>query len=310
MSEEFLLQTNALTKEFKNVKAVDHVDIKLKRGEIYGLIGRNGAGKTTLLRMLAGLAKPTEGDYTLFGLSGKKIASLRDRVGVLIEAPGLFSNMTAMQNMKVKAMALGLKEDDYLRELLDSVGLSSTDKRPVRDYSLGMKQRLGIAMALVGHPDLLLLDEPINGLDPEGIIEVRDLLAKLSKEQNITILISSHILEELSKTATRFGIINRGRLISEFSREELLSECKEFLEIRTSDIDTACTIIDRIGIKDYKIVDKTTVKIYEKLDEVGKIIAELENNKVKVISADMGHRSLEEYYISLVDHDDKVTAGS
>jgi ABC-2 type transport system ATP-binding protein len=307
--DDFLLQTNAITKEFKNIKAVDHIDLKLKRGEVYGLIGRNGAGKTTLLRMLAGLAQPTEGNYTLFGLSGKKIAALRDRVGVLIEAPGLFGNMNAMQNMKVKAMALGLKEDDYIRELLSSVGLSSSDKRPVRDYSLGMKQRLGIAMALIGHPDLLLLDEPINGLDPEGIIEVRELLDKLSKEQNITILISSHILEELSKTATRFGIINRGRLISEFTREELYEECRQFIEIKTEDIDSASTLIERMGIRDFKIVDKTTLKIYERLDAVGSVISELENNGVKVISVDTGRRSLEEYYISLVDHDDKVTAG-
>ena len=307
--DDFLLQTNEITKDFKNIRAVDHIDLKLKKGEIYGLIGRNGAGKTTLLRMLAGLAQPTEGSYSLLGLSGKKIARLRDRVGVLIEAPGLFCSMTAMQNMKVKAMALGLKEDDYLKQLLDSVGLSSTDKRPVGDYSLGMKQRLGIAMALVGHPDLLLLDEPINGLDPEGIIEIRKLLDKLSEEQNITILISSHILEELSKTATRFGIINRGRLISEFTREELFSECRQFMEVRTEDMGSASTLIEGMGIRDYKIVDKTTIKIYERLDETGSVISELEKNGVKVISVDTGRRSLEEYYISLVDQDDRVTAG-
>ena len=306
MSEDYLVQAHAITKEYKNVTAVDHIDLKLKRGEIYGLIGRNGAGKTTLLRMLAGFAAPTEGDYSLFGVSGKKISSLRDRVGVLIESPKLFLNMSAYQNLKVKAMALGLREDDYLNELLDLTGLSSVGKHPVSGFSLGMKQRLGIALSLVGHPDLLLLDEPINGLDPEGIIEIRNLISKLSEEQNITILISSHILEELSKTATRYGVINRGRLIAEFTNEELLSECSDYLVIKTDDTNTACTELDKLGITDYRLTDKNMIEIYERLDEVGHIVAELDRNNVRVSAVNVDRRSFEDYYISLLEHDDKV----
>lgn len=306
MSEGYLVQTHAITKTYKNVKVVDHIDLKLKRGEIYGLIGRNGAGKTTLLRMLAGFAAPTEGDYSLFGISGKKTSALRDRVGVLIESPKFFANMSAYQNMKVKAMALGLKEDDYLKELLDLTGLSSVGKQPAGKFSLGMKQRLGIAMSLVGHPDLLLLDEPINGLDPEGIVEIRALISKLSKEQNITILISSHILEELSKMATRYGIINRGRLIAEFTNEELLSECREYVVIRADDTKTACTVLDKLGISEYKLTDKNVIEIYERLDEIGHIISELDRNDITVVSVNVDRRSLEDYYISLLDHDDKI----
>ena len=177
---EYLLETDNITKKYGPLVAVDHVSIRLKQGEIYGLIGRNGAGKTTLLKMLAGLAKPTEGSFTIFGESEEKTARMRDRVGVLIETPGLYPNLNAMANMKIMAMILGENDESYLQELLDAVGLSGVGKRKVKAFSMGMKQRLGIAMSLVGHPDILLLDEPINGLDPQGIVEVRELISRLN----------------------------------------------------------------------------------------------------------------------------------
>lgn len=310
MTDEYLLQTKDITKKYKDVLAVDHININLKKGEIYGLIGRNGAGKTTLLKMLAGLANPTEGDYTVFGMSGRKTASLRDRVGVLIENPGLFGNMSVFDNLKVKALALGVSDDDYLRELIDYVGLASAGKRPVKKFSLGMKQRLGIALTLVSHPDLLLLDEPINGLDPQGIIEIRELIEKLAKEQKITIIISSHILEELSKIATRYGVINEGRLIAEFTHEELLDSCIQLIELRPDDVSKASTVLEGMGIRDYKAMDKRTIHIFERVDECGKIVLEMAKHNVEIHGVEIKHRSLEEYYIDLTDKDQLHTDGA
>ncbi|SEW30805.1 ABC-2 type transport system ATP-binding protein [Ruminococcaceae bacterium KH2T8] len=309
MGEDYLLQTTGITKRYKDVLAVDHIDLKLKKGEIYGLIGRNGAGKTTLLKMLAGLANPTEGDYTIFGLNGRKTAELRDRVGVLIERPGLFNGLTAFQNMKVKSLALGLNDDAYIKELLKTVGLDNVGKRPVRKYSLGMKQRLGIALSLVGHPDLLLLDEPINGLDPQGIIEVREIIERLAKEQNITIIISSHILEELTKTATRYGVINEGRLIAEFTHEELLERCNQLIELRPDDATKAATVLESLGIRDYKNVDKRTIQIFEKVDECGNLVLEMAKNGIEIHGVEIKHQSLEDYYISLTEKDSRARHG-
>ena len=309
MGEDYLLQTTGITKRYKDVLAVDHIDLKLKKGEIYGLIGRNGAGKTTLLKMLAGLANPTEGDYTIFGLNGRKTAELRDRVGVLIERPGLFNGLTAFQNMKVKSLALGLNDDAYIKELLKTVGLDNVGKRPVRKYSLGMKQRLGIALSLVGHPDLLLLDEPINGLDPQGIIEVREIIERLAKEQNITIIISSHILEELTKIATRYGVINEGRLIAEFTHEELLERCNQLIELRPDDATKAATVLESLGIRDYKSVDKRTIHIFERIDECGSLVLEMAKNGVEIRGVEIKHQSLEDYYISLTEKDSHIRHG-
>ena len=296
---EYLLETDNITKKYGNITAVDHVTIKLQRGEIYGLIGRIGAGKTTLLKMLAGLAKPTDGSYTIFGESQKNTAKLRDRIGVLIETPGLFPNLSAFDNMKIKALTLGMNDDAFLRELLNDVGLSAVEKRKVKRFSMGMKQRLGIAMSLVGHPDLLLLDEPINGLDPQGIVEVRELIERLSKERNITILISSHILEELSKIATRYGIIHNGQLIDEFTHQELLKRCSERIEIRPSDPTRAVTIIEGMGITEFKVIDNSIIQIFERLDDSGDIVLELAKNNIKTLSVAVKNEALEDYYLSI-----------
>lgn len=309
MSEDYLLLTKDITKQYKNVLAVDHINLSLKKGEIYGLIGPNGAGKTTLLKMLAGLAAPTEGDYTVFGKSGKSTASLRDRIGVLIETPGLFSNLSAFQNMKVKALALGFNDDDYIRELIDYVGLSSAGKRPVKKYSLGMKQRLGIALSLVSHPDLLLLDEPINGLDPQGIIDIRNLIERLAKEQNITIILSSHILEELAKIATRYGVINSGRLIAEFTHEELVERCKNIIELSTDNASGATTVLDGIGISDYKIMDQRTIHITDCAVDCGKIVLAMANAGIAVNGIETKRLPFEEYYLSLTEKDNKARKG-
>lgn len=296
---EYLLETDNITKKYGPLVAVDHVSIRLKQGEIYGLIGRNGAGKTTLLKMLAGLAKPTEGSFTIFGESEEKTARMRDRVGVLIETPGLYPNLNAMANMKIMAMILGENDESYLQELLDAVGLSGVGKRKVKAFSMGMKQRLGIAMSLVGHPDILLLDEPINGLDPQGIVEVRELISRLNKERNITILISSHILEELSKIVTRYGIIHNGRIIDQFTQAELLRRCQERIEIRPSDTTKAVTVIEKMGISDFKVVDNSVIQIFERLEDSGEIVLELAKNNIKTLNISVKNENLEDYFLAV-----------
>ena len=221
---EILLETHALTKQFRRHKAVSEIDMHIKRGAIYGFIGRNGAGKTTFLKMISGLTAPSSGDYSLFGYSGKDLSKVRSRVGCLIEEPGLYKNMSAFDNMMIKAKMFGINDKKYVLGLLDEVGLSDVGRKKTKNFSLGMQQRLGIALAMVGNPDFLVLDEPINGLDPQGIVEVRDMLVGLAKERNITILISSHILEELSKVCTDFGIIHKGKLLQELSQEQLMQQ--------------------------------------------------------------------------------------
>ncbi len=297
--EEYILETDNITKKYGAIIAVDHVSIHLKRGEIYGLIGRNGAGKTTLLKMLAGLAKPTEGSYRIFGESEKKTAKLRDRIGVLVESPGLIPNISAMENMKLQALMLGMNDEAFLQELLHDVGLGNTGKLAVRKFSMGMKQRLGIAIALVGHPDLLLLDEPINGLDPQGIVEIRELIERLSKERHITIMISSHILEELSKIATRYGIIHHGQIIDEFTHQELLRRCSERIELRPSDATRAVTVIEGMGIRDFKVLDNSIIQIFERLDDSGEIVLELAKNNIKTLNIAVKNEALEDYYLSI-----------
>lgn len=202
---EYLLTTNAVTKQYGKQKAVNAVNIHIPQGAIYGLIGRNGAGKTTLLRMISGLAAPTEGDISLFGMTGREMNDSMSRIGSLIETPGTYPNLSAFDNLKLKCLAMGIRKKNAIPELLETVGLRNAGKKKVKNFSLGMKQRLGIALALVGNPDLVILDEPINGLDPQGIAEVRETIFRLNKEKRITFMISSHILEELSKIATDYG---------------------------------------------------------------------------------------------------------
>ncbi|MBR3057787.1 MAG: ABC transporter ATP-binding protein [Clostridiales bacterium] len=296
---EYILETDNLTKRYGNINAVDHVSIHVKRGEIYGLIGRNGAGKTTFFKMLAGLSKPTAGQFSIFGEPPENTPKLRDRIGVLIESPGLFYTMSAINNMKIQALSLGMNDDEYLHELLNDVGLGGMEKMKVKKLSMGMRQRLGIAMSLVGRPDILLLDEPINGLDPQGIVEIRELIERLSKERNITILISSHILEELSKIATRYGIIHNGQLIDEFTHQELLKRCSERIEIRPSDPTKACTVLEQMGITEYKVVDQSVIQIFERLTDSGDIVLELAKNNIKTLSIAVKNEALEDYFLSI-----------
>lgn len=296
---EYLLSTNCLTKQFKDYKAVNNVSMNIKHGEIYGFIGRNGAGKTTFMKMISGLTYPTKGEISLFGYRGKDMNKMFSRVGALIEEPGLYPNLTAYDNLKLKCLCIGLHKPGYIEELLKVIGLADAGKKKVKNYSLGMKQRLGIGMALVGEPDLLVLDEPTNGLDPQGIAEIRDTIMKLNKERNMTIMISSHILQELSKIATNYGIIHNGILIEQMTRDELLSRCCERIEIKLEQPERACAILDQMNFTHYKVVDMNTINVFERLGETGEIVMELSKNNIMIQSIGVASESLEDFFFEL-----------
>ena len=293
-----ILSTDNLTKKFKSKTAVNQVSIHVERGQVYGLIGRNGAGKTTLLRMISNLACPTSGSYTFYDENGANNEAMWGRVGVLIEDPGIFQNLSALQNLKAKALAAGINNDQYLLDLLNFVGLPNVGKKAVKNFSLGMRQRLGIAIAMVNSPDLLILDEPINGLDPQGIAEVRSLIHRLCTEKGITIIISSHILEELSKVADRYGIIHEGVLLSETSKEELMEQCKPVLYMNTSDNQKARIVLSDMGISDFKVFDDH-IEIRERTKEGGAISMALAKADIQTLEMRQEGQSLEDYYFRL-----------
>lgn len=296
---EYLLCTRGLTKRFGHHNAVDHVDLHIPKGAIYGFIGRNGAGKTTCLKMICGLSTPTEGEMEIFGYKGRELEQMRSRIGCLIEAPGLYENMTAYENLKTKCLFCGIHKKGYIEDILDTVGLTDTGKKKTKHFSLGMKQRLGIGLALVGEPDLLVLDEPINGLDPQGIAEVRETLHRLQQERNMTILISSHILEELSKIATDYGIIHNGTLLQELTREELMRRCSERIEIILDIPERAIPVLDRLGFTQYQVTDKTHIQVYEKLNESARLNMELTKAGIPVRGITITSEELESYYLNL-----------
>lgn len=303
---EILLQTSGLTKQFGNHKAVDHVNLHIKRGAVYGFIGRNGAGKTTFLKMISGLSKPTEGEIEMFGYKGKELENIRSRVGCLIEAPGLYGNMSAYENLKIKCKLFGISKKGYIDDILKTVGLENTGNKKTKHFSLGMKQRLGIGLALVGEPDLLVLDEPINGLDPQGIAEIRETIIKLRDERNMTILISSHILEELSKIATDYGIIHNGCLIQELTHEELMKRCSERMEIVLDEPNNALPVIDKMGFTNYQVVDKEHIYIFERLNESAQVNLALAQAGIPVKGITITSEKLETYYLNLTGGTDNV----
>ncbi len=303
---EYLLTTNNLSKHYCNwsnglrlQKAVQHVNMHVKKGDIYGLIGRNGAGKTTILRMISGLAKPTEGDVSLFGYPGKDAGKLQHRIGALIEAPGVYADLSAYENLKLKCLAMGVRDMGAIDEALDVVGLKHVVGKPVKNFSMGMKQRLGIALALIGNPDLVILDEPINGLDPQGIVEIREIIEVLNREHGITFIISSHILEELSKIAMSYGILHGGMLLQELSKEELLEKCNEHMKVRTDNTKKTCTILEEMGITNYKVLESEEIQIYERLDDSGEIARRLADADIKIREIAVKREALEDYYLSL-----------
>ncbi len=298
----YIMQTQNLTKTYGRKDAAKDININIREGEIYGLIGRNGAGKTTIMRMISGLSNPTSGTYSLFGKTGAEMKKMMNKVGVLIEHPGLYPKMSAKENLRIKCIAMGIdyKNNSYIDDLIKIVGLENvSDKKKSGEFSLGMRQRLGIALALVGDPSMIILDEPINGLDPQGIVEVRHTLEQLRDEKGITIMISSHILEELAKLADSYGIIHEGHLIEQFTNDELMERCGQFVAIKTPDNDGAKKALAGIGITQTTVDEDGILRVSERLEESDKMIVALVNANVPVKEIYMNNISLEDYYLSL-----------
>ena len=293
-----LLVTDNLTKVYKKTMAVNSVNIHIRKGAIYGLIGKNGAGKTTIMKMISGIITPTDGTFDYIGFNGDNREAF-SRIGALIEAPALLPNLSAYDNLKLKCLAYGIGDDKYIKEKLDLVGLGNVGKKTAGNFSLGMKQRLGIALALVGEPDFVLLDEPINGLDPQGIVEIREILSKLNKENGVTILISSHILEELAKIATDYAIINNGQIIEESTSEELKKKCRAKIVIKSSDVSGIVPIIDANGFNDYQVIDDHTIYVFDRINETAVLNMEIAKAGIYVDSIGVESSDLEEYFLKV-----------
>ncbi len=297
---DYVLKTNALSKNYKNFKALNGLSMNVPKGAIYGFVGRNGAGKTTLIRLICGLQEPTSGDYMLYGKKNtdREVVKSRRRMGAIVETPSIYLDMTAEDNLKQQYRIIGLPSYDGLTDILKLVGLENTGKKKARNFSLGMRQRLGIAIALVGDPDFLVLDEPVNGLDPQGIIEIRELILKLNREHQITVLISSHILDELSRLATHYGFIDGGRMVKEISARELEAACRKCVRVEVSSAKTLAHVLDGMKI-DYKILSNTTADVYAKVN-ISHLTAALAKENCEVISMQERDESLESYYIGLI----------
>ena len=291
---EYVIETKSLTKRFPKKVAAHNVDMHVEKGDIYGMIGKNGAGKTTTMKMILGMLEPTSGEIKLFGSS--ELHKERARIGSLIEAPGLYKNCTAFENMKRFSILYG-GTDQEIYDLLDLVGLGKVGARKVGAYSLGMKQRLGIALSLLGDPELLILDEPINGLDPAGIKEIRDIILRLNKERGVTFMISSHLLDELGKIATRFGIINDGELVEEVSAEDLKSRCRKGLVIKADPIDKAERILKDAFPSIAYNVNKGELIVTSDITRAADINEALVTGGVKVSSLLVANNDFEDYFI-------------
>ncbi len=297
---DYVLTTNALTKEYGGRKALDAVSMHIPKGAIYGFVGQNGAGKTTLIRLICGLQTPTSGGYALYGRKNtdRDIHLSRRKMGAVVETPAVFLDMTAEENLKHQLKLLGLPLFDGLQELLETVGLDDAGNKKVRDFSLGMRQRLGVAVALCGGPDFLVLDEPINGLDPQGILEMRHLLLRLNRERGITVLISSHILGELSKLATHYGFLDRGRLVQEIDAHELDAACNKRLRVEVTDVSALARALDNMGVK-YRLLGEKRVDIFDKVN-VSRLTLMLARQDCELLSVQEQGEDLESYFVSLV----------
>lgn len=300
---EYIIETKNLCKSYEKKAAVTSLNMHVPSGEIYGFIGRNGSGKSTTLKMLCGLVHPTEGSIRLFGETMLQDAVYR-RIGVLIETAGLEPGCTAYENMLYKAMFMGIVEPKkQIQELLTQVGLEPENKKKVKQFSMGMKQRLGIAMALLGGPDLLILDEPINGLDPEGMNQIRNLLVDLNQKKGITILISSHILGELEKMATHYGILKDGYLVKEISREDLISQCKDYLYLKVQDSQMAAVVLEQqLGLCDYEVHPDGEIRIFQNLSPAH-ITSALSKAGISVYAIYPHQQDLEGYFMELMGQD-------
>lgn len=297
---EYILTTTNLTKQYGRFKALDGLSMRVPKGAIYGFIGKNGTGKTTLIRLICGLQTPTSGEYSLYGIDSrdKEIGTARRQMGAVVETPAIYADMTAEENLKIQYQLLGLSSYEDIPELLKMVGLENTGKKKTKNFSLGMKQRLGIAIALAGSPDFLVLDEPTNGLDPQGIIEIRELILKLNSEHHITVVISSHILDELSRLATHYGFIDAGRIVKEISAEELEAACRKCVRVEVTDTRSLALVLDSMNVE-YEILSDKQADIYAKVN-VSELSFALAKKNCEVFSMQEHNETLESYFISLI----------
>lgn len=299
---EYVLQTHGLTKAYKGTEVVSDVNMTIQKGEIYGLIGLNGAGKTTLMRMITSLISASRGEIQLFGSQNTaEYRKQQSRISCVIESPAFYPNLTAVQNLEYYRKLKGIPERDVVKKALSMSGLPDTGKKKYRNFSLGMKQRMGLALAVMNHSDFIILDEPVNGLDPLGIVEFREIVKNLRDKHGITFMISSHILSELSQIATRYGIINQGKLIKQLSNDELREACQKSLVIQTGNPQDAAVILeDKLAIHKYKVVGKRAIRIYERLDDAEEIIYQLAAGGIRYSSASEEGETLEDYFTSLI----------
>lgn len=297
-----VLSVNGLAKKYKKHMAVNGVNMSIDRGDIYGFVGENGSGKTTVIRLITGLIYPHAGSFSLFGVDNRSsnISKARSRVGAIVESPSIYMNMSAYDNLKTQALILGVEGDEKIRAVLADVGLEELygEKKHASNFSLGMRQRLGIAMALLGDPEFLILDEPMNGLDPAGIVSIRELILKLNRERGITFLISSHILTELSLVATKYGIISKGRLIKEISAEQLHNECSRITAISADDPQKLTEAV-RSCVENRLDYTFDGIKIYGEVDLNGVLSAVIAAG-VRILSINCTETSFEEYYLSVI----------
>lgn len=297
-----LIETHDLVKKYGNKVVIDHVNMHIPEKTIYGFVGENGSGKTTIMRLLTGLAEPTAGGFTLFGVSNKdlKIYEMRRQMSAIVEVTSLVPTMTARENIVYQGIYLGIKvTQQEIDELLTLVQLDKVGNKKVKNYSLGMRQRLGIALALMNHPKLMLLDEPMNGLDPQGIADLRDLLIKLNEKEGITVLISSHILSELEKIASHYGFISHGKLVEELTVEELHNKCRKSVTIKVDDIANIEKELKSANVKDYKIYPNGDVQIFDDV-EIGALVSNLYKKGVKILAINSSDEGVEDYYLNLI----------
>ncbi|WP_175614677.1 ABC transporter ATP-binding protein [Piscibacillus halophilus] len=299
---DYVLKTSQLSKQYHNKLALQDVNLSIKKGTIYGFIGQNGAGKSTLIRLIAGLGNSTTGTFELFGASnGRELNEARKRIGTIIEGPALYPNMTAHENLEAHRLLKGIPGKECIERTLTKVGLLDTGKKKVKNFSLGMKQRLGLAIALLGDPEFLILDEPINGLDPMGVVEIRELLKKLNQEYEITILISSHILSELHLLATHYGIIHNGKLLEELSAKELNNRCQQYLHIKVDQINKASTILEtQFETQNFEVMPDGTIKLFAYVDQPGKVSKALTNEGLVIEQFMPMGEDLEAYFTHLI----------
>ena len=299
-----ILTTNALSKTYRKTKALDAINVTIHQGDIYGFIGKNGAGKTTLIRVIAGIAEPTSGSFNLFGESSiKNIVRARRNMAAVVESPALHLNLSAYDNLKLQCILLGIQDnhDAVIRDVLTQVDLEKLlieRKKKAKNFSLGMRQRLGIAMALISKPKFLILDEPNNGLDPEGIRDLRQLLLRLNQEQGLTMLISSHMLTELSKLATRYGFIDRGKLLREITAAELQKESRQATILQLGSSDFQVNPLHGIGLKDFELVG-TNLRIYGQ-QSLQPYLNELVKQKVELVNMQKESDDLEAFFMNMI----------